>query len=149
MAKKTTTSKKTPKAKKYRVSTKVKQKAMVAAMKSTLGNVSASIEAMVKAAKGDSRYAITRTTHYEWMKTDPDYKKAIEDVVEGQKDFVEAALFRNIKDGREASTIFYLKTKARDRGYIEVNANLNRDVSDNDLENMEESELKKILSREV
>ena len=34
-------------------------------------------------------------------------------------DFVESKLYKLINDGAEASTIFYLKTKGRKRGYAE------------------------------
>ena len=63
---------------------------------------------------------IDRTTHYEWMKTDEEYKKAVESIGDGVLDFAESSLHKLIKDGNPASTIFYLKTKGKKRGYIET-----------------------------
>lgn len=61
---------------------------------------------------------IGRTTHYEWLK-EPWYKQLYEDIIEEQKDFVESQLLKNIKKGDSKSIIFYLKSKAKDRGYYE------------------------------
>lgn len=38
---------------------------------------------------------------------------------EEMKDFAEGRLFQKIRDGDTASIIFFLKTQAKDRGYIE------------------------------
>lgn len=62
---------------------------------------------------------IGRTTHYDWLKADPDYAAKVDAINERTGDFVESRLLKNIKDGREISTIFYCKTKLKKRGYIE------------------------------
>jgi hypothetical protein len=49
----------------------------------------------------------------------PSVREAVQDAKEGMKDFTEGKLFENIKAGKEASIFFYLKTQAKDRGYIE------------------------------
>lgn len=80
---------------------------------------------------------ISRETHYEWIASDPKYKKAAEDAQEVAIDYVEGRLFQKItgvemqKEGEDGESyyyslppsdtaiIFYLKTKAKHRGYIE------------------------------
>lgn len=62
---------------------------------------------------------IARQTHYEWMREDADYKKAVDDVADIAIDFAESQLHKQIQSGEVSSTIFYLKTKGKKRGYIE------------------------------
>jgi hypothetical protein len=62
---------------------------------------------------------IDRSTHYIWLDKDENYKQWIEQIPEIVIDFVESSLFKNIKDGKETSAIFFLKTKAKHRGYVE------------------------------
>lgn len=53
------------------------------------------------------------------MDKDPKFKQAVNDVGEVAVDFVESQLFQLIRDGNPASTIYYMKTKGRHRGYAE------------------------------
>jgi len=85
------------------------KKEMLSALKETLGVVAPACEMV----------GISRNTHYVWMKSDADYKLAVDDLLEFQIDFVESKLFSNINNGDISSTIFYLKTKGKSRGYIE------------------------------
>jgi hypothetical protein len=62
---------------------------------------------------------ISRDTHYRWLKEDKDYKKAVKDIDNVALDFAESALHQQIKKGNPLSTMFYLKCKAKKRGYIE------------------------------
>lgn len=62
---------------------------------------------------------ISRETHYRWLSEDPEYKKAVEDISEVALDFAESQLHKQIQEGEVTSTIFYLKTKGKNRGYIE------------------------------
>lgn len=62
---------------------------------------------------------ISRDTHYRWLNKDKKYAAAVKQVSEIVVDFAESHLFKQIRRGEVASTIFFLKTKARDRGYIE------------------------------
>ena len=82
---------------------------MLAALERSLGVVSPAAEAA----------NIDRVSHYRWMKDDPEYKAAVESINEKAIDFAENALHKLIKEGNPASTIFFLKTKGKKRGYIE------------------------------
>jgi hypothetical protein len=85
------------------------KKQMLEALKETLGVVSPACEMV----------GVSRNTHYVWMKDDPEYKEAVDYLLDFQIDFVESKLFENINNGDTGSTIFYLKTKAKHRGYVE------------------------------
>jgi len=61
---------------------------------------------------------ISRQTFYDWMK-DNDFAGKVDEVKEGLLDFAEHQLLSNIKDGKTAEILFYLKTKGKKRGYIE------------------------------
>ena len=75
---------------------------------SKMGNVS-------KACKAAN---ISRQTFYDWMK-DSDFAGQVDEVREGLLDFAEHQLLSNIRDGKTAEILFYLKTKGKKRGYIE------------------------------
>jgi len=62
---------------------------------------------------------IDRTTHYKWLREDENYKAWIEEIPDIVIDFAENALFRQIQEGNTTSIIFFLKTKGKERGYIE------------------------------
>ena len=62
---------------------------------------------------------ISRSTYYRYMKEDKEFAQAVEDIKEAQIDYVEGELIKNISRGKETSIIFYLKSKAKDRGYAE------------------------------
>lgn len=62
---------------------------------------------------------VSRSQFYKWKLDDPDFLAAVEDVEDIALDFVESALHRQILNDNPASTIFYLKTKGKRRGYIE------------------------------
>lgn len=82
---------------------------MVEAMRKSLGIVSTACREV----------GIDRTTHYNWMKDDVEYKEAIEHIGEEVIDFAESKLHSLIDGGDVASTIFYLKTKGKKRGFVE------------------------------
>ena len=86
------------------------KKAMIDALEKSLGIVTTAAKTA----------GIDRTTHYRWLDEDEDYKKAVEDIAEMTIDFAESQLHKQIKDGNQSSTIFYLKTKGKKRGYIEA-----------------------------
>jgi hypothetical protein len=85
------------------------KKAMLQALEKSLGVVTSACKAV----------GINRSTHYEWLKTDEEYKKEVEDVENIALDFAESQLHKQIKEGNTSGTIFYLKTKGKKRGYVE------------------------------
>lgn len=62
---------------------------------------------------------IERSTHYAWLKEDPEYKKKVDGLSGVALDFAESSLMKQIRSGAPNSTIFYLKCKGKKRGYIE------------------------------
>ena len=62
---------------------------------------------------------IDRTTHYLWLRTDDNYRQWIAELPEIAIDFAENALYQQIHKGNITAIIFYLKTKAKRRGYVE------------------------------
>mgnify|MGYP003128198985 FL=1 len=62
---------------------------------------------------------ISRSTYYRYVREDEDFAKKVEEIKQAQVDYVEGQLIKNISKGKETSIIFYLKSKARDRGYAE------------------------------
>jgi len=62
---------------------------------------------------------INRDTFYAWKNSDPDFSKAISNILEEQIDDVESKFLKGIREGKETSQIFYLKCKAKNRGYVE------------------------------
>lgn len=85
----------------------IKKKAMIEALSKSLGIVSSACKAV----------NINRNTHYEWLKKDPEYKKAVEDIAEITLDFVESKLYTLIKDGNPNAIFYYLNNKGGSRGY--------------------------------
>ena len=65
------------------------------------------------------RLGISRVQLYRIINKHPTVKEALIDAREEMKDYAESKLFTNIQEGKEASIFFYLKTQAKDRGYIE------------------------------
>jgi hypothetical protein len=60
---------------------------------------------------------ISRNTFYIYYREDPEFKKAVDDINEITLDFAENQLLKKIKEGSERSILFYMKYKARKRGY--------------------------------
>jgi hypothetical protein len=85
------------------------KRAMVEALEKSLGIVTTACKSV----------GINRKTHYDWLKDDEQYKAEVESIEDIAIDFAESQLHKQIKDGIPTSTIFYLKTKAKKRGYIE------------------------------
>jgi len=62
---------------------------------------------------------VGRTQFYQWIKDDEDFAEKVMDIENIALDFAESQLHKQIKEGNSTSTIFYLKTKGKKRGYIE------------------------------
>jgi hypothetical protein len=89
--------------------TDTKKKALIEALRQSLGIVSQACESI----------GIHRSTYYDWLEKDPVFKQEIDSIQDTAIDFVEGKLFENIQENDVTSIIFYLKTKAKHRGYIE------------------------------
>jgi hypothetical protein len=62
---------------------------------------------------------ISRVTYYDYYNNDPEFKAAIDELQNVALDFAESQLHKQIREGSTGATIFYLKTKGKNRGYIE------------------------------
>lgn len=106
----------------------VMKKAVLSALEANYGIVTDSCR----------KVGLARSTFYEWLKTDPDFKSAVDEIQDVALDFVEGKLFERIngvevvkgedKDGNEITYSLppdtqaiglYLKTKGKKRGYYE------------------------------
>ncbi len=86
-----------------------KKEAMIEALEKHLGVVTSACKTV----------GIDRTTHYRWLKEDEAYKEATDDIDNVSLDFAESQLFKQIRDGNTTATIFFLKTRGKNRGYVE------------------------------
>jgi len=62
---------------------------------------------------------VARSTFYDWYNADEDFKKEVDSIGDIALDFAESQLHKQIQGGNPTSTIFYLKTKGKRRGYVE------------------------------
>ena len=62
---------------------------------------------------------IGRRTFYYWRENDKDFDAACKDIEDALVDFAESMLVEKIQDKDLTAIIFYLKTKGKDRGYVE------------------------------
>ena len=86
-----------------------KKEAMLEALEKSLGIVSTAAKMV----------GIDRSTHYAWLKADEEYKSAVNSIQDSVLDFAESHLYKLVKEGNPAATIFMLKTRGKKRGYIE------------------------------
>lgn len=66
-----------------------------------------------------AQIGIQRRSFNRWRQVDPEFDRACSEIWEGILDGAEVHLQKNISNGKEASLIFFLKTRAKERGYIE------------------------------
>ena len=62
---------------------------------------------------------VNRSTFYEWYNKDEVFRKEVDSIGDIALDFAESQLHKQIQGGNPTSTIFYLKTKGKKRGYVE------------------------------
>lgn len=89
--------------------TKLQKEAMIKALENSIGIVSAAC----------GKVGISRQTHYRWLEEDEDYADNVKEIKNFALDFAESKLLECIKNNKETSIIFYLKTQGKRRGYIE------------------------------
>ena len=85
------------------------KKALLEALEKSLGVVTTACK----------QVGIDRTTFYRYYKNDSKFKAKVDELQNVALDFVESKLFNQIQNDNPTSTIFYLKTKGKKRGYIE------------------------------
>ena len=113
--------------KKQLTNTDINKKSMVAALEESIGIVSTACKEV----------GISRETHYKWYRNDSDYAKDVDSVADLALDFAESSLHQQIKAGNPTSTIFFLKTKGKNRGYIEHTVQIDQmNVQNNNVTNM-------------
>ena len=61
----------------------------------------------------------TRKTIYNYMDKYPELKEVVIDIREQYLDVAEAALIKNVKDGKSSDIKYFLNTQGKKRGYIE------------------------------
>ena len=74
------------------------------------------------------KMGIARQTFYNWKSNNPLFAESVSDLEESLIDYAETKLMENIRDGKESSIFFFLKTRGKKRGYIETvenNVNVN------------------------
>lgn len=62
---------------------------------------------------------VSRTQFYNWCKEDPAFNERVESSKESMIDYVESKLIERIQSGDTTAIIFFLKCRAKNRGYIE------------------------------
>jgi len=93
---------------------------MLIALEKTLGNISLSCK----------KIGISRRAFYNMKNNDPVFAKEVEEIKEVALDFAESKLLENVKDNKEASIFFFLKTQGKSRGYVERTENVNVEVDE-------------------
>jgi len=102
-----------------------KKKTFIEALRTHFGNITKASEAC----------DVSRQWYYDQLKDDEEFVTACNNIDEYVLDEVENCLIDQIKEGNSTSTIFYLKTKGKKRGYIErteieqkqINTNISTD----------------------
>ena len=82
---------------------------MISAIRAARGFVSKAAEIL----------GVSRQTFYVYLRRYETVQRVLEEEREKRHDFVELKLMEGIKEGNTALIIFYLKTQARHRGYVE------------------------------
>jgi hypothetical protein len=86
-----------------------KKKTFLAALDLSAGNISAACR----------KAGVSRFTYYGWIDEDEAFARAVHEIEEAEIDFTETALKQQIREGNITAIIFYLKTRGKERGYVE------------------------------
>jgi hypothetical protein len=97
---------------------KKKKEALLKALEKTLGVVTSAC----KLAN------VSRVCFYDYYAQDEKFKKAVDELQNVALDFAESKLHKKIEEGSDTAIIFYLKTKGKNRGYIERIEHVNKEV---------------------
>lgn len=81
--------------------------------------LAAYVDAMCNVSLACNNCKIAQSTVYLWRKEDPEFKQRMEDLLEIRIDFYENALDKQAQKGNIAAIAFFLKCRAKSRGYIE------------------------------
>lgn len=119
--------------------TKRKKKAFLKALRSTLGVITpAATKVGIKSVK----------TIYIWKEKDEAFRTLMMEQKDNALDFAESSLFGQIRDKNPMSTMYYLRTQGRHRGWAETTTNINVNKDANDLEGLSDEELVAIIKGE-
>ena len=81
--------------------------------------------------------SVPRRTYYNWLEADIKFKEQVEHTQEALIDHVESRLMQKINDLDTTSIIFFLKCKAKHRGYTErTELQLSTPIEDIDFEDI-------------
>ena len=100
---------------------------MIEALEKTLGVVTTACKSV----------GICRYTFYKWLKDDKEFADKVNGIQDVAIDYVESKLYQLIKGENPTAIIFYLKTKAKHRGYqesIQHSGDLTINISKEDAE---------------
>jgi len=92
-----------------KASTRLRKTLVLEVLRSTLGIVTTACE----------RAGISRSQFYKWIETDEKFAADVNDIGSIALDFAESCLFKLMREGNPAATIFFLKTRGKSRGYVE------------------------------
>ncbi len=112
---------------------------IIAALKAKRGMVHLAARALQCDAK----------TIYNAMKRHPEIQEARDEQRGQMIDAAESALHKLILEGNVSATIFFLKTQARDRGYVEKTeqAGVNLNMTPRDLAKLDDAQLDALIAR--
>ena len=85
------------------------KKALIQALEKSLGVVTTACRSV----------GIERGTFYRYCREDKEFSDIVKELDNVVLDFVESKLHKQIMEDNTAATIFFLKTKGKNRGYIE------------------------------
>ena len=112
------------------------KKALLEALNKSMGNVTLACK----------NVGIARSTYYDWLEKDLQFKKDVDEICEVQLDFVESKLFNAIDKENITAIIFYMKCKGKNRGYVERQEIVNRVDIESDLMNLSDEQLQERLN---